>query len=60
MKSAMYLGYAGLVLLVMAGSFLALVATTKDTAGGYGTKGDAALALVVLAFAAATIGTSIL
>lgn len=60
MSSALDLGYAAVVLLVMVGTILALVAKTKDTVGGYGTKGDAVLAAVVLGFAIATIGTSVL
>ncbi|AEH38337.1 hypothetical protein [Halopiger xanaduensis] len=54
-----YLLYAGLVLTVLIGSIGAMVATTKDTAGGYGTVGDGLLALVVLGFAILTIGTSV-
>ncbi|RKD95595.1 hypothetical protein [Halopiger aswanensis] len=54
-----YLLYAGLVFAVLIGSIGAMVATTKDTAGGYGTVGDGLLALVVLGFAVLTIGTSV-
>lgn len=60
MISSIYLVYAALVLLAMGACMIALVATTKDTVGGFGTAGDTVLAIVVLGFAAATIGTSIL
>lgn len=60
MISSIYLVYAALVLLAMGACMIALVATTKDTVGGFGTAGDAVLAIVVLGFAAAAIGTSIL
>ncbi|SEW14923.1 hypothetical protein [Natrinema salifodinae] len=56
---ASYLAYSALVILSLIGCMVALVATTKDTAGGFGTKGDAVLAAVVLGFAIATIGTSV-
>lgn len=55
-----YLVYAGFVFAVLIGSIGAMVATTKDTAGGFGTVGDTLLAVVVLGFAIATIGTSVL
>lgn len=60
MSSLLDIGYAAIVLLVMVGSILAFVAKTKDTVGGYGTKGDTVLAAAVLGFAIATIGTSVL
>lgn len=59
MLSSIYLVYAAIVLLALVGCLIALVATTRDTVGGYGTKGDAALMTVVFAFAAITIVTSV-
>ncbi|WP_187432970.1 hypothetical protein [Natronococcus pandeyae] len=57
---SIYLVYATLVLLAMGACMIALVATTKETVSGFGTAGDAVLAIVALGFAAATIGPSIL